>query len=133
MTPEHLIFFDGVCNFCNSSVLWIIKRDRKKIFYFASLQSKYAQEILSQFKVNTQEIDSIIYIKRNKVFIKSTAALEIAKDLKNSWSCLYILKIIPQFLRDMVYDLFAKQRYRLFGKKSECMIPDPELKERFLS
>lgn len=133
MTPEHLIFFDGVCNFCNSSVLWIIKRDRKKIFYFASLQSKYAQEILSQFKVNTQEIDSIIYIKRNKVFFKSTAALEIAKDLKNSWSCLYILKIIPQFLRDMVYDLFAKQRYRLFGKKSECMIPDPELKERFLS
>lgn len=133
MIPEHLIFFDGVCNFCNSSILWIIKRDRKKIFYFASLQSPIAKDILSQYPIDTSQIDSIIYIKKNKVFIKSSAALEIAKDLKNGWSCFYIFKLAPPFIRDFIYDQFARQRYRLFGKKSECMIPNSELKERFLS
>ncbi|MCO5232834.1 MAG: DUF393 domain-containing protein [Chitinophagales bacterium] len=131
--PEHLVFFDGVCNFCNSSVLWIIKRDRNKIFYFASLQSEVAKNTLRKFNINNTEIDSIIYIKKGNLFIKSSAALEIAKDLKNIWSIFYIFKIIPCFFRDMAYDQFAKRRYRLFGKKSECMIPDITLKDHFLS
>jgi len=132
MSAEKIILFDGVCNLCNSSVNFIIDRDAKNIFRFASLQSEVGQKILSKFGLNGNEFDSIILISDNKYFIKSTAAINISKDLKFPWKLSVVFLIIPVFLRDYLYDILAKNRYKWFGRKDSCRIPDPEIKNKFL-
>ena len=127
-----LILFDGVCNLCNSSVNFVIDRDKKEKFKFASLQSKEAQEILGKYEVQTGEIDSIILIKQNKVYYKSSAILEISKDMGSFWSMLYVFKIVPTFIRNWIYDSVAAHRYQWFGKRDQCRIPTEDLKNRFL-
>jgi predicted DCC family thiol-disulfide oxidoreductase YuxK len=127
---EHnLILFDGVCNLCNGAVQFIITRDKKEKFRFASLQSSLGRKFIDQSRVSTE---TIMLIKNNKIYDRSSAALEIAKDLSGAWPALYIFKIVPKFLRDGIYNLIAKNRYRWFGKKDECMIPSPEIKSKFL-
>lgn len=132
MSAEKIILFDGVCNLCNSSVNFIIDRDAKNIFRFASLQSEVGQKILSKFGLNGNEFDSIILISDNKYFIKSTAAINISKDLKFPWKLSVVFLIIPVFLRDYLYDILAKNRYKWFGRKDSCRISDPEIKNKFL-
>jgi predicted DCC family thiol-disulfide oxidoreductase YuxK len=127
-----IILFDGVCNFCNASVNFIIDRDKKGIFQFAALQSEIGQEILRKNGLNATTFDSIILINDKKVYQKSDAALEIARNLDGFWKIFYIFKIIPPFLRNSIYDLIAKNRYRFFGKSDTCRIPTPELRTRFL-
>lgn len=131
-TQHNLILFDGVCNLCNASVRFIINRDKKEKFKFASLQSAAAQPYINRFAISGHDLYSIVLIMDNKLYDRSSAALEIAKNLSGLWPAFYIFKIIPKFLRDAVYNLIAKNRYFLFGKKDECMIPTPELKARFL-
>lgn len=126
----RIILFDGICNFCDASVQFIMKRDNGA-FKFASLQSDIGQELVTRHKL--QGIDSLVLIEEDKAYTKSTAALRIAKRLKGLWSVLYIGIIIPKLLRDPLYDLFAKNRYRLFGKKDACMLPTKEERARFLS
>ncbi|WP_413362890.1 thiol-disulfide oxidoreductase DCC family protein [Lysinibacillus sp. 3P01SB] len=126
----RIILFDGICNFCDASVQFIMKRDNGA-FKFASLQSDIGQELVTRHKL--QGIDSLVLIEEDKAYTKSTAALRIAKRLKGLWSVLYIGIIIPKPLRDPLYDLFAKNRYRLFGKKDACMLPTKEERARFLS
>ncbi len=126
----RIILFDGICNFCDASVQFIMKRDNGA-FKFASLQSDIGQELVTRHKL--QGIDSLVLIEEDKAYTKSTAALRIAKRLKGLWSVLYIGIIIPKPLRDPLYDLFAKNRYRLFGKKEACMLPTKEERARFLS
>jgi predicted DCC family thiol-disulfide oxidoreductase YuxK len=132
--PQHtdIVLFDGVCNLCSGSVLFIIKRDTNRIFKFASLQSDFGQQQLEKFKVDKNLLHSIILIRGNEMFERSDAALEITKQLSGVWPVLYIFKILPRFLRDGIYNLIARNRYSLFGKKDVCWIPTPELKERFL-
>lgn len=125
-----IILFDGVCNFCNGSVNFIIERDKKNYFKFAPLQSEIGQAFIEKFGLS--EIDSIILVENDEAFTHSTAALKIAKRLGGIWSLFYVLIIIPRFIRDFFYKLFAKYRYRLFGKKDQCMMPTPEIQERFL-
>ena len=127
-----VIFFDGVCNLCNTSVQFIIKRDKADQFRFASLQSEYAQEVLPNDLTVPEALQSIILRHNGKIMKKSTAALTIAKKLSGGWPLLYAFIIIPKFIRAFIYDLIAKNRYRMFGKKNECMIPTPELKHRFV-
>ncbi len=127
-----IILFDGVCNLCNNSVQFIINRDAKAKFKFASLQSQTGQELLKQFNQSGSELISVMLIRNDRLYSKSNAALEIARQLSGAWPALYIFKIIPSFLRDWIYDWIASNRYRWFGKKDECMIPTPELKSRFL-
>ncbi|MBI9041394.1 thiol-disulfide oxidoreductase DCC family protein [Lutibacter sp.] len=129
---KSIIFFDGVCNLCNSSVNFIIKHDKKKHFLFASLQSDAAKEILLQYNSKKIIFDSIILIEANKIYEKSTAALKIAKHLNNGYFLLYIFIVIPVFIRDYVYNYIAKNRYKWYGKKDSCMIPTKELKDRFI-
>ncbi|SNT24598.1 Predicted thiol-disulfide oxidoreductase YuxK, DCC family [Ekhidna lutea] len=129
---KPIIFFDGVCNLCNSSVLFVIKRDPKEKFLFASLQSKYAQENLPSTFTGEDSIQSIVLKQRSGIKTKSSAALTIAKNISGGWPIMYAFIIIPKFLRDWVYDIIAKNRYKWFGKKDQCMIPSPELKSRFL-
>jgi predicted DCC family thiol-disulfide oxidoreductase YuxK len=127
-----IILFDGVCNFCNASINFVIDRDSKGIFKFAALQSEVGQEILRKFSLKTQDFDSIIAIDGDNVFQKSDAALEIARRMDGLWKLCYVFKVIPSFLRNPIYDLIARNRYKIFGKTEACRIPTPELKARFL-
>ena len=129
---NSIILFDGVCNLCNNSVQFIIKRDKKKRFLFTSLQSDAARDILLQFQLKNSEMDSIIFIENGKIYQKSNAILKIVKHLNGIWKISYGFIIIPKFIRDYVYIIIAKNRYRWFGKREVCMIPTKELQMRFL-
>lgn len=126
-----IILFDGVCNFCNGSVNFIIERDKKNLYKFAPLQSEVGKKYIEKF--NLSEIDSVVLVENETAYTHSTAALKIAKGLGGAWSLFYIFIIIPRPIRDFFYKLFAKYRYRLFGKQDACMLPTPEIREKFLT
>lgn len=126
------VLFDGVCNLCNGTVQFVIKRDRAAIFRFASLQSRYAHTLLREVNLPTDQLYSVIVIKDGIAYQKSDAALQIARHLSGFWRCLYIFRFVPKFIRDSMYNVIAMNRYRLFGKQDQCMIPTPELKARFI-
>lgn len=130
---NKIILFDGVCNLCNATVNFIIRNDPKQLFKFAPLQSAFGQEILKNSGLSILKLETVILIENKELFIKSTAALKIAKDLKGFWKVFYVLMIIPKPVRDFFYDLVAKNRYTLFGRKKSCMIPDKETIMRFIS
>lgn len=130
---KQLILFDGVCNFCNSSVLKVIKHDKKNQFIFASLQSEVGKKVIHHFSIDTEKVDSIILVESDqKYFVKSTAALKIGKHFSGLWKLLQICWIIPTPLRNVVYNYIAKNRYKWFGKKDNCMIPTPEIRAKFI-
>lgn len=133
MEGHSIILFDGVCNLCNSAVQFVIKRDTKDHFLFASLQSEAAIKILMEHNLYSKELFSILLVEDNTIYNKSTAVLRIAKKLKGLWPLLYGFIIIPKFIRDGAYNFIAKNRYRWFGKKDECMVPTPDLKEKFIN
>lgn len=132
MTNHKIILFDGVCNLCNSSVNFIIDRDKKNIFKFAALQSETGQKFLNKFGMDQNDFDSVVLVDENKFYSKSSAALKIVKEFPFLWKALYIFIIIPAPLRNFFYDLVAKNRYNWFGKKDSCRMPSPELKNKFL-
>ena len=134
--PENkkIILFDGVCNLCEQSVQFIIKRDKNDVFRFVALQSQLGQEIVNKIGIDTTKIDSIIlYEPRVAYYYKAKAALKIAKDLGGFYSILSLLNFLPTFIKDSVYDFIARNRYKWFGKKESCMIPTTELKAKFLT
>ena len=133
LSDSPVVLFDGVCNLCNSSVLFIIKRDTRAKLKFASLQSEYGAEQLKRFALPVSVLNSVLLVKEGHLFRKSNAALEIARMLDGMWPSMYAFKIVPSFIRDLVYDWIANNRYRWFGKKEECMIPTPEMKARFVN
>jgi predicted DCC family thiol-disulfide oxidoreductase YuxK len=130
--PSRLILFDGVCNLCNASVQFIIAHDPQARFSFTSLQSDGGQHVLNGFKLPNVDFDSFVYIRDGKVFQRSSAALHVLNDLGGLWKIMYVFIIVPRPLRDWVYDLIARNRYKWFGKKESCMMPTPDLKKRFL-
>ncbi|HMJ47448.1 MAG TPA: thiol-disulfide oxidoreductase DCC family protein, partial [Ferruginibacter sp.] len=127
-----LIIFDGVCNLCNSSVQFVIMHDRKGVFKFASLQSETGKKILSRFNLPTDYTDSFILIQYNNAYTRSTAALKVARHLDGLIKILYGFIIVPAFIRNWVYGIISRNRYKWFGKKESCMIPAPHLESRFL-
>jgi predicted DCC family thiol-disulfide oxidoreductase YuxK len=127
-----IVFFDGVCNFCNDAVNFAIKRDKKNIIMFAPLQSKAGQDFLLKNNLHQKDFDSVIALKEGRVYRKSNASLLIVRHLSFPWPLLYLFKLVPFFIRDFFYELFAKNRYRIFGKKESCMIPTAEIKAKFL-
>ncbi len=129
---KQIILFDGVCNLCNASVQFVIKHDDKNIFQFASLQSEVGQRLIEKFGLSKTNLDSFILVRNNKAFTKSTAALLVVRQLKSVIKLLYGFIILPLFIRDSAYNVIAKNRYKWFGKKNECMIPSPALKAKFL-
>jgi predicted DCC family thiol-disulfide oxidoreductase YuxK len=131
---KKVVIFDGVCNLCNSAVLKVIKHDKKNIFVFTALQSEKGQEILDYLKIDISKIDSIILYEPGICYdIKSTAALKVMNDFGGLWSLAKALLIFPERFRNFVYDYIAKNRYKWFGKKESCMLPTPELKNKFLN
>ncbi|WP_338763883.1 thiol-disulfide oxidoreductase DCC family protein [Bernardetia sp. ABR2-2B] len=129
---KTIILFDGVCNLCNSAINFVIDKDVNNSFYFASLQSEFGQALLTHFGRDTSDFDSMIVYEKGKIKTKSTAALRIAAGLSGGWKYFSIFKIIPAFLRNGIYNLVAKNRYKWFGQKNECRIPTPELKAKFI-
>ena len=127
-----VILFDGVCNLCNASVQYVIKHDKKKLFRFASLQSSFGESVLKQYDLPVNTFNSFILLSDNKIYTRSTAALLVAKKLSGLIKLFYGFIIIPKFIRDFVYDIIAKNRYKWFGKKEACWVPTPELKSLFL-
>lgn len=128
---ERIILFDGVCNLCDSSVQFIIKRDPEGKFKFASLQSGIGQELLKKHGLKST-INSFVLIENGKVYVKSGAAIRICKQLYGLWKMSTVFLVIPPFIRDSLYGVIAKNRYKWFGKKESCLFPSPEWKNRFL-
>lgn len=130
---KKIVIFDGVCNLCNSSVLKVIKNDKKNTFLFAALQSKSGQEIINYLKIDISKIDSIILYEPGVSYdIKSTAVLKVMNDFGGLWFLTQAFFIFPEGLRNFIYDYIAKNRYKWFGKKESCMIPTPKLIIKFL-
>ena len=131
-TEKKIILFDGVCNLCNNSVTFVIQRDKKDLFRFAALQEPAGQLLIEKHQIDISKTDSIILIDGDKAYVKSTAALKVARHLGGAYPLLYGFMIVPNFIRNWVYDYVAKNRYKWYGKKDSCMIPTPELKSKFL-
>jgi predicted DCC family thiol-disulfide oxidoreductase YuxK len=150
VTPRLVVLFDGVCNLCNGSIQFIIKRDPGARFHFASLQSPAGRQLLEKAGLivagsahppapdlnspgpDPPGLNSFVLLENGKVFTRSSAALRVLKQLGGGWKLLYAFRIVPPFIRDGVYDWIARNRYRWFGRQEACWIPTPELKERFL-
>ena len=140
-----VVLFDGVCNFCDASVNFIIEHDKTGYFKFAPLQSGEGSRLASEYGFESaaapQEatesdlvpIDSVILVEDGKAYTHSTAALRILKRLGAPWSWIYLFVIVPRPVRDWAYRLFARYRYRVFGRKDHCMLPSPEVRARFLT
>jgi predicted DCC family thiol-disulfide oxidoreductase YuxK len=133
-STNPILLYDGVCGFCNKGVQRVLALDKKGAMKFAPLQSKYAEEVIARH--NLKNIDSVVFVDNSsgteRVFIRSDAALRIASYLGGWWKFLLAFYIIPRPIRDFCYDLFAKYRYRFFGKYDTCMLPSPEIRARFL-
>lgn len=131
-----ILLYDGVCGFCNHTVQMIIKRDRRGTMKFAALQSEFGQAVI-QRQPQLQGIDSLVFVDRSKnseqVFVRSAAALRVAAYLGGPWHLLRVTSLLPRKVRDFFYDLFARYRYRMFGKYESCMLPPPETRARFMS
>jgi predicted DCC family thiol-disulfide oxidoreductase YuxK len=127
-----IVLFDGVCNLCTGSVLFILKRDKKDYFRFASLQSEAAGKMLAGTPL-TQDLDTFVLVENGKIYNRSTAALRVARKLPGLWPLLYLFIVVPRFIRDGVYRYISANRYKWFGKKESCMIPTAELRQKFIA
>ena len=131
-TDYVIVLFDGVCNLCNGAVQFLIRQDKQRVFRYASLQSEFAINLLTKLEENNLSLESVLVYDDGKLFKRSDAAIYLASKLGCIFKAVVIFKILPRFLRDGVYDLIARNRYRLFGKRSECMIPEAHQKDLFL-
>ena len=127
-----IILFDGVCNLCNGAVQMVIRHDKKKLFRFASLQSDAGQSLLAKYHLPANNFNSFVLVENDRAYTSSTAALQVARQLSGPLKLLYGFIIVPPFIRNAVYGLIAKNRYRWFGKRESCMLPTPDLQNRFL-
>ena len=132
MKEHPLILFDGICNFCNSAVNFVIKKDKGAVIHFAPLQSPKGRLYLKQYNYPVNNLNSFVFIENNKVYTKSTAALKVCRHLKGGWPLCYGFIIVPKFIRDGIYSWVAKNRYKWFGVRQECMMPTPEVRSRFV-
>lgn len=127
-----IVMFDGVCNLCNGLVKFAIKRDKRGILRFASLQSEPAKEIMRVHGLDENQLKTFVFVENGKAYTRSTAGLKLLRSFGGLWSLAYALIVIPRPIRDIIYNFISKNRYRWFGKQEVCMIPGPEVKARFL-
>lgn len=131
---DQIVFFDGVCNYCSGIVKFIIRKDKKANFKFSPLQSDFSKNLLRHFDITIDitNLDTFVYLKLDKVHVKSTAALYVLRDIGGLYRLLFVFIVIPGFVRNFLYSLISKSRYKIWGKKDNCMLPTPEIKDRFL-
>lgn len=130
-SPSLIVLYDGQCSFCNGATQWIITRDRKAKLSFAAIEGELGQRLIQQFNIPSS-LDSLICIDKDKAYLYSSGAIRITKYLDGAWKLIYLLTIIPTFIRNPVYRWFANNRYRWFGKQQACLLPTPEIRRRFL-
>lgn len=134
MEFQHpLVLFDGVCNFCNATVNFLIRQDKAARLRFLPLQSEFGQQLLEEYNLPKTHFDSFVFIKKGKAYISSSAGLKVIRELPWYWKWVQALWVIPKPIRDALYNFIARNRYRWFGRKDQCMIPTPELRNRFIS
>lgn len=131
-TKQPVLLFDGVCNLCCSSVQFVLARNKKENIQFASLQSEFGQKALQEAQLPIDYTSSLVLLEDGKIFVKSEAALRLSKHLNGLWKLCSVFLLVPSFIRNAVYDLIARHRYRWFGKQEVCWLPDPKWKGRFL-
>jgi predicted DCC family thiol-disulfide oxidoreductase YuxK len=119
---DHILLFDGVCNLCNGLVRFIVRRDKNSRIRFVPLQSDAGKSLLSKAGLSPDSIDTIVYFSGAKILFRSSAVLNLLKDIGGGWRLLYGLIIIPPFIRDLFYNLVVKNRYRLFGRSESCEV-----------
>lgn len=127
-----IVFFDGVCNFCNSTVDLIYSKNKKRNIFYSSLQSEFAKEFLGQHGINSTDLDTVIFYTAGEFYFRSSAILQIFKYLSGGYKFLSVFLVFPTFIRDAVYKWFAKNRYKFFGKDETCRIPSAEERKSFL-
>ena len=127
---QGIIIFDGVCYLCDASIHFILRQDKQQYFVFTPLQSQYAQDLMHQYAVAHLVEDTFILIKRGECYLRSDAALEISKSFTGAWRWLHYLKVVPRPIRDFMYSLIAKNRYRIFGRSNSCILPSEPLSKR---
>ena len=132
MENKKIIFYDGVCNMCNSFVNTIISLDKKNQLFFSPLNGKIAKKLLKEHSEKIKNIDSVIFYSHSKISVKSKAVIDIINSLGSFYKIISILNIIPSLLLDYIYDLVAKNRYSWFGKKSSCPMPDKKIVSQFI-
>jgi len=133
INPQPIVLFDGVCNLCESAVLFVIRRDETARFRFAPLQSPAAQQIMAGHDYTDDQLGSVLLVDDGQLYRKSRAALKIARQLDGAWPLMYYLFFwIPPVISDFVYDYVGNRRYKWFGTKSECWIPNEDLRQRFI-
>lgn len=130
---KKIVLFDGICNLCDKFVQYLIKHDRKDVFRFVSLQSDLGKSIVTRIGLDTKHVDSVIYYDPGVVYYyKSAAVIEIAKNLGSYFTTVNLFRLMPRMLADRIYDHLAKNRYKLYGRKSDCMIQTPDVRHKFL-
>jgi predicted DCC family thiol-disulfide oxidoreductase YuxK len=132
MNEGPLVLFDGVCNFCNYWVNFAIRHNKKNDLRFTPLQGESAKSILPDYSINPTQLNSVIFVNNGKAYTQSSAALQICRHLNGGWKLFYGFYIIPKFIRDFLYNIIARNRYRWFGRKDQCMVPTGEMRSRFL-
>jgi predicted DCC family thiol-disulfide oxidoreductase YuxK len=130
--PPAIVLFDGVCNFCNHSIQFIIKRDKKSYFKFGALQSEEGKALLQEHGLSPEVLDTIVLIENGKAYTYSTAPLRITRKLAWFWPLFYVFILIPTFIRNPIYKWISRNRYKWFGKQESCLMPTPEIRSRFL-
>lgn len=133
LVNNNIVLFDGVCNLCNSTIDLLLKLDKKKVFYFCSLQSTRGEELIKKLNYQSEPLSSIIFVKNFKIYDRSSAILKILQTLGFPWNLFSIFFLVPKPIRDFFYRLVSTNRYRLFGKKDTCRLPTEEEKSRFIS
>jgi len=129
---DNIVVFDGICNFCSAAVRFIVRRDHKVRFRFVPMQSDLGEKLLVNYNFDPTDVQTFLLIKNGVAFDRTNAALEIVKAFPWFWQSLRILRLLPKPFRDWFYNLLAKYRYQWFGKKDRCMIPDADIRNRFL-
>lgn len=130
---QPLILFDGVCVLCSNWVHFLLRKDKREFFVFATIQSGGGKKMLESFGLNAEDVQTVVYIKNNNVFFKSVAVLEILTDLGGFWKLFAIFKLIPRIVNDLFYSLIVRSRYKVFGKRESCITPSPKNQKRFLT
>lgn len=130
--PDNLVLFDGVCNLCSTLVQFVIRHDPAAKFRFAAIQSEIGREIYQSRGLDPAELETFVFIAGGRIFLRSDAAMEVVSRFDGAWRTFRILRFIPRFARDSIYSFIARNRYRWFGRKEVCMMPTPEIEERFL-
>lgn len=131
LREENIVFFDGLCNLCNKSVDWVIRRDKRNVLKFAPLQGETSKKLLHA--TDGQEFNSIVYYHKGVIYQRSTAFIKLMVHVGGGWKLMYLLMVFPGFIRDFVYNIIAKNRYKWWGKKESCRLPTEEEAAKFLA